>query len=1401
MFIKTYTKFLFRKLKRIIRPSIRTISKTLWTKQALPVKFHGYNWQSDKELPVAILYGFPPWKRSVISSYLSEYKTAFSLGRASFLRIRKEILSNLPNDQKLVFIGWGNNLPLSVRFYARLAMFSGKQIEILRIEDGFLRSIGGGLLHTRPASLCIDNAGIYFDAKKPSALEIMIATFDFDANQALIDRSEQCIQLFKAARLTKYYNERPYPDANQFEHTKKYSILVIGQVEDDASIIAGKTKISRNRHLILAARKENPAADIYYRPHPDYFAGNRKARSRLKDLSAICAIVPPTTSLYDLFQVVDHVYTMTSLAGFEALLYGLKVTTFGAPFYSNWGLTDDRVEIKRRERKITLPQLFAATHLLHPTYMHLLSDETSTFEKTASYFIVESLKDEDIFRLTKKELYTKTTPHKEQLAAPFRLLCYLNETGNFAEAHTPDVMDIINSDFTLADYPQISFLLSKTSNYDELVAYSDRCIGYLSENIAGLIYNTTLIENFFYSLSLALKNSNGRVIQHIPNLTTWFLSLTSSDKNFNRLLTNYVRCLSNNLQYEIIEELIYELSHTLMRDERATKFEAHRTLDDVIQQSFQLNATAGLYRSIAQILGQKPSRSERDAARRHRMTVAASQQYADLLDAKYPSPMDALLNRTLYWHLLNEPVQTARDFTQILEHFGSKATIAATRGKQQSNVLRTDFQANADADDDGTVVMRSGDATAMNSDAEGKTRILGEDDTFDILDSGAMTTAFRRRQPDLVALGNYLLKNGEFKLVEQIIGLLPQNPISVTSALLRLNLHKTQRDRQAFFRLASKLPNTIKTEEKFLGLYARLLREMGLFEQSKNAYQEVANKAKTLAKRVAVETDISKIEFCQQTSKILNAVPQPNLPKGVVFLASQTCFNTLAMMAPSLLELKKKGYAVINLTEGMTELSPTGLDFIDQFAGAIPLSLTHPHLKIQWTIDWDKKNVEAKGINFYQGFYEHLSVYIRRYHVDLNMPLANKAFRSTLLRADMCLLLCETIHSEIVGRGMPVSFVSGNSHVTPFSVFRDFARHKDHPLLNFINCNVAYEAYFSNLGSKFANTMCVTDMTLHKNIRAPFMARKDQFDRWYEVNKENPEYIQKSNELIKVNRVGSTTDTKEQEIIEYIQTQKAAGKKIVCAFGKVPVDLNVPYDGGPAHEDMADWISHTVEICNKAENVILLVKPHPHELRPEIALDLIGTFHDLITVNPEDNVKLLGHQDINGHALAPYLDLAILYNGSSGVELAAQGVPVIMASYFGNHDYPVDLLYPESREQYARFVQSADYPQPTEDTRRKAAFLLCYLGTDEISILNQYSLRQLTNDKIGVPQWREEKITHFLQNGDPKMELIANRIVEKFENPHKDHLINSDKDLNQCLQGNPYLSPAEPVHSAIPLSL
>ena len=80
-------------------------------------------------------------------------------------------------------------------------------------------------------------------------------------------------------------------------------------------------------------------------------------------------------SLDSILDKVDEVHTMTSLVGFEALIRGKKVTTYGLPFYAGWGLTQDMKNMPRRTRILTLDALVAGTLICYPRYIDPTNDK------------------------------------------------------------------------------------------------------------------------------------------------------------------------------------------------------------------------------------------------------------------------------------------------------------------------------------------------------------------------------------------------------------------------------------------------------------------------------------------------------------------------------------------------------------------------------------------------------------------------------------------------------------------------------------------------------------------------------------------------------------------------------------------------------------------------------------------------------------------------------------------------------------------------------------------------------------------------------------------------------------------------------------------------------------------
>jgi capsular polysaccharide export protein len=237
------------------------------------------------------------------------------------------------------------------------------------VEDGFLRSVGLGAELTQAASLVFDSTGIYYDPTRGSDLEDLIA--DAAEGDADTPRARNLIDSIVKGRLSKYNVGR---SSTQPKRIDTQTVLVPGQVEDDASIQRGTGEVRTNLALLQAARDGNPAAHIIYKPHPDVEAGLRTGLVPVDQLALLADEVARDLSPIDLIERADAIWTMTSLMGFEALIRDKQVTCLGMPFYAGWGLTTDLGPIcPRRIARPTLEQLTWAALIAYPRYVDPIS--------------------------------------------------------------------------------------------------------------------------------------------------------------------------------------------------------------------------------------------------------------------------------------------------------------------------------------------------------------------------------------------------------------------------------------------------------------------------------------------------------------------------------------------------------------------------------------------------------------------------------------------------------------------------------------------------------------------------------------------------------------------------------------------------------------------------------------------------------------------------------------------------------------------------------------------------------------------------------------------------------------------------------------------------------------------
>lgn len=326
------------------------------------------DWRSQEvaNRRIAVCVGMSFWKRRRMAAAL-----ASADGPPAFATRTRPALAEAARRGGAIAV-WSSRAPAGLETAARAV-----GVPLLWVEDGFIRSAGLGAGFLPAASITLDSRRPCFDPSGPSDLEILLANTEMPP--ALLERAAALRTMLVARGVTKYNLAGAAPTLPPTPGRRR--ILVPGQVEDDLSVLRGGAGAVRgNLALLQAVRAAHPDAFIAFKPHPDVEAGYRTGRIPRDEALALADVVLDRAPIAPLLAQVEEVHTITSLTGFEALLRGLSVTCWGQPFYTGWGLTEDRAPIPRRVRRLTLDQLVAGALLLYPRYQDPVTELPTTPE-------------------------------------------------------------------------------------------------------------------------------------------------------------------------------------------------------------------------------------------------------------------------------------------------------------------------------------------------------------------------------------------------------------------------------------------------------------------------------------------------------------------------------------------------------------------------------------------------------------------------------------------------------------------------------------------------------------------------------------------------------------------------------------------------------------------------------------------------------------------------------------------------------------------------------------------------------------------------------------------------------------------------------------------------------------
>ncbi len=126
-------------------------------------------------------YGFSTHKRRFLRRFAGESAVRF---------VRRP--ARVPAGSTLLL--WGSH---------PVPQLLAQDVRVVRVEDGFLRSVGLGTELVQPLSWVMDGRGIYYDARVPSDLEHVLQTLEFTPQ--LVARASWCAPCVMPTRtLTSY---------------------------------------------------------------------------------------------------------------------------------------------------------------------------------------------------------------------------------------------------------------------------------------------------------------------------------------------------------------------------------------------------------------------------------------------------------------------------------------------------------------------------------------------------------------------------------------------------------------------------------------------------------------------------------------------------------------------------------------------------------------------------------------------------------------------------------------------------------------------------------------------------------------------------------------------------------------------------------------------------------------------------------------------------------------------------------------------------------------------------------------------------------------------------------------------------------------------------------------------
>lgn len=580
--------------------------------------------------------------------------------------------------------------------------------------------------------------------------------------------------------------------------------------------------------------------------------------------------------------------------------------------------------------------------------------------------------------------------------------------------------------------------------------------------------------------------------------------------------------------------------------------------------------------------------------------------------------------------------------------------------------------------------------------------------------------------------------------------------------------------------------------------YVHILQRESRFDAALELLRQIHGQTLTNPLRANPVTNDSlikrtgELEFLCQTARLHAAVPQPTKPEGLILVMARNIDQLRRVPLTALVEFKRRNWAVIPLVQGLLPVEPTGIAEIDRLIGAVtPHAWLAPEAERMmpdlqdFRLDAGAGRLTWAEIDLSHPLWEDAAINRRRHSVDWSCPELQAYLGGLADWTRSIGRVLDHARQAAARHRLRVGTISLFSYRLPDALPRFYCESRGHPDRFFhLHAANGYQNYFTNFSTNISQRFVLRNMTRHAEARSASFPLPENFEAYYaERRPQAPALLDQHQAVTRVRR--STVGQKEPppealaaraRILDW----RARGGKVACAFGKVVFDSGVPFDGGPCHRDLKDWINHCIRTV-QGSDTLLLIKPHPHELNNQIATFPTEYFADLIQEPLGANALFLGHRWFDMHDMRALMDLGVVYNGTTTIELGIMGIPAILSGHFAPIDYPIGQHTPRTRAEFEaclRFERPVPVP---EDLALRAAVWLDYMANEAFTQPYRFHARPVTNKVLYPPYWFSEDLREQAAGRNSAARVLVDRALGLAREPVR------------APRARPPASPASPV--------